>query len=107
MIDNHQNTTSRELIQLEKKKFTAEEVLTVISESMDNSERWDLLEQLYDLYYSKKKATKERRELASRDVIVDKEAIESFLHYLSDKADDVYHSEVNQAVQRFIFENKI
>jgi hypothetical protein len=37
-------------------------------------------------------------------VVVEKGELESFLHYLADKADDVYEREVAQAVERFLKE---
>ena len=36
----------------EEKKYTVQEVIDLIEMKMDNSERWDLLERMYDLYYN-------------------------------------------------------
>lgn len=36
---------------MEEKKYTAEEVLKIIK-NMEVSERWELLEKMYDMYYN-------------------------------------------------------
>ncbi|UDY80740.1 hypothetical protein [Geobacillus phage GR1] len=36
---------------MEEKKYTAEEVLDIVK-NMENSERWELLEKMYDMYYN-------------------------------------------------------
>ncbi|WP_158598396.1 hypothetical protein [Falsibacillus albus] len=37
----------------DNKKFTADEVLKIISNKMENGQRWLLLNEMYDLYYNK------------------------------------------------------
>lgn len=36
---------------MDEKKYTAKEVLEIIK-NMENGERWDLLEKMYDMYYN-------------------------------------------------------
>ena len=37
------------------KKYTADEVIEIIQKKMENGERWDLLNELYDKYYNIRK----------------------------------------------------
>ncbi|WP_433748281.1 hypothetical protein [Falsibacillus pallidus] len=45
------------------KKFTADEVLNIIINKMENEERWKLLNELYHLHYDKRNLVKADIEL--------------------------------------------